>query len=471
MATVVNDRDIQLESISPRVAGVTLAANITVTQDQVDGLGLVLNGTKNITLLSTSQVIQVLTDGSTNPASITLTANVQNLTETPTLTIVPGSGTMSVTPALTAGVFTFTPAQLTSDTITFQISLTDGSDTYTDQMTVMKVYQGSDGLSAILTNEAVTLPSDNLGNVLTYSGAGGAFKVYHGTVDVTNVCTFSIPSGGNPSSLTANINASGSTAGLYIVTAGIPSGTDVVAVTFRATFGTTTIDKVFSIAKAKAGANGTSGGAGANGTRGSVALYVGLGGSTATWSDSTAATAVTSYTGTAPIRLDQVTEYNNSQSFSVTKFFDGTNWQTVNAVINGNLLVTGTVGGNALVANSVDATRIDSRNLTLKDISGNVIFSAGVPIPAGYVALGTNVGGQINSSNVSTFIANATISAAQVGTINANQVSASSLSAITATIGTLRTTSSGARVEISDNVIKVFDSSNVKRVQIGDLSL
>ena len=46
-----------------------------------------------------------------------------------------------------------------------------------------------------------------------------------------------------------------------------------------------------------------------------------------------------------------------------------------------------------------------------------------------------------------------------------------SLSSITSTIGTLRTATSGQRVEIRDNVIKVFDSSNVLRVQIGDLTL
>jgi hypothetical protein len=46
-----------------------------------------------------------------------------------------------------------------------------------------------------------------------------------------------------------------------------------------------------------------------------------------------------------------------------------------------------------------------------------------------------------------------------------------SLSAITATIGTLRTATSGARMEISDNVLKVFDGNGVKRVQLGNLDL
>lgn len=57
------------------------------------------------------------------------------------------------------------------------------------------------------------------------------------------------------------------------------------------------------------------------------------------------------------------------------------------------------------------------------------------------------------------------------GTIDAGKLGVSQLSAITGTIGTLRTATSGGRTELSDNVIKVFDSSNVLRVKIGNLSL
>lgn len=52
-------------------------------------------------------------------------------------------------------------------------------------------------------------------------------------------------------------------------------------------------------------------------------------------------------------------------------------------------------------------------------------------------------------------------------TISADKLNVSSLSAITATIGTLRTRTSGARVEISDNLIQVFDANNRLRVRMG----
>lgn len=53
----------------------------------------------------------------------------------------------------------------------------------------------------------------------------------------------------------------------------------------------------------------------------------------------------------------------------------------------------------------------------------------------------------------------------------ARHLSVDSLSAITATIGTLRTADTGARMEISDNVIKVFDTSGAVRVKLGNLAL
>ena len=50
--------------------------------------------------------------------------------------------------------------------------------------------------------------------------------------------------------------------------------------------------------------------------------------------------------------------------------------------------------------------------------------------------------------------------------IEADAISANSLSAITATIGTLRTATTGARVEIKDNLIEVYDATRL-RVRLG----
>lgn len=344
MAATINPRDIQILGTTPRMVGVGLPPNIVVNPDNVDGLGLVLNGIKRIWISATSQIFQIAKNDTVSPASITLTANVRNLTTTPTLTIVPGSGTMSVIPALTAGIFSFTAEQLTSDTITLRLSLTEDSVTYTDDFTFVKVREGDDSLNGYLTNESHTVPADYLGNVTNYNGASGTFNLLLGTLDARTVSTFAVAPGGNPDGLTVAITASGSNAGNYVVTGGFPANKDTVTITFNATFGTTVFPKVLTLTKSKAGQDGTVG------IRGSRQFYVGLSGSTATWSDVLAASAASADGG--PVLNDQVTQYNNSVGFSQTKFWNGSVWVTVDAVIDGNLLVTGTVGASKVVINA-----------------------------------------------------------------------------------------------------------------------
>lgn len=102
------------------------------------------------------------------------------------------------------------------------------------------------------------------------------------------------------------------------------------------------------------------------------------------------------------------------------------------------------------------------------------------PGPNGFVE-------QFVAGNISTFIANAAIQQAQianlaVGTaqiqdlavtsakivsLDAAKITAASLSAITGTIGLLRTATTGARLEVESNQIRVYDASNVLRVRMG----
>ncbi|MDM9637152.1 TipJ family phage tail tip protein [Acinetobacter nosocomialis] len=56
---------------------------------------------------------------------------------------------------------------------------------------------------------------------------------------------------------------------------------------------------------------------------------------------------------------------------------------------------------------------------------------------------------------------------ASIGYINADRINANSLSALSANIGLLRTSTTGARTEIQDNLITVFDDNNLPRVKIG----
>lgn len=75
--------------------------------------------------------------------------------------------------------------------------------------------------------------------------------------------------------------------------------------------------------------------------------------------------------------------------------------------------------------------------------------------------IGVNLDGQITSANASTYIANAAIGAAQIGSI--------------ALVGTnnfsVKSNTAGARTEMDSRVIKVFDANGVLRVKLGDLTV
>jgi hypothetical protein len=387
MATIVNARDVLLQATTPRVATVTIAPNIEVDQSQVSGLGLIVNGTRLVFLEATTQVFQIAKTGTITPANTTLTALVRNLSSPATLTVV--AGTLGVTPTLTDNQFTITPANMETDVVTLRVTVVENGVTYTDDVTIAKVREGSDSLNVILTNETVTLPADNLGNILNYSGAGGNIKVYQGTNDITSLCSYALAPSGNPSNLTYTL---GATTGAYSVTSGYPASTDSTTLTFRITFGTTTIDKIFQVSKAKGGTNGL---------RGSQTFYVALTGTTATYSDTLATTTATANGG--PILNDVVTQYNNSQGFAQTKFWNGSGWVIVNAVVDGNLLVSGTVGAAAFVANLLNADNVLTRNLTVRDNAGTVILSASQQLGGTYIAdaaiTNAKIGNIIKSNN------------------------------------------------------------------------
>uniref|UniRef100_UPI000A994E52 hypothetical protein n=1 Tax=Tritonibacter mobilis TaxID=379347 RepID=UPI000A994E52 len=56
------------------------------------------------------------------------------------------------------------------------------------------------------------------------------------------------------------------------------------------------------------------------------------------------------------------------------------------------------------------------------------------------------------------------------GAVTAEKIDVNELSAITANIGHFKSAASGERVEIEDDRIRVFDSSDVARVVIGRLT-
>ena len=257
MAAIINPRDILLINSSPRLASITLPSNIVINAVNVDGLPSIIDSTKRLWLSASSLLFQISKSSVVSPSSITITANLRNLTGSPTLSI--SSGSLSISPVLTGGSFVFTETQMLTDTLTFELSLIDGGVTYSDKMTFVKVREGVDALIGALTNMTHSVPSDNSGNVLSYVGASGVFNLWKGASDVRTLASFSVASGGNPNNLSVSIVASGANAGSYSVTGGFPAGVDTAEVTFNAVFGGVTFPLKFTLTKSKQGSTGPQG--------------------------------------------------------------------------------------------------------------------------------------------------------------------------------------------------------------------
>lgn len=125
------------------------------------------------------------------------------------------------------------------------------------------------------------------------------------------------------------------------------------------------------------------------------------------------------------------------------RYVTGTGWTTavpavdISGTIASTQITDGAISTPKLAANAVTAAKIAASTITSNEIASNAVTADKI----------------------------------LAGAVTAAKINVTQLSAITATIGTLRTATTGARTEISDNVIKVYDAANTLRVKIGDLSL
>jgi hypothetical protein len=99
----------------------------------------------------------------------------------------------------------------------------------------------------------------------------------------------------------------------------------------------------------------------------------------------------TDLTTTTHLRIGDTVTLGNSATPTavITKYWSGSGWVSPGVIIDGNLLVNG----------SVSAGKIDTTGLTIKDGSGNVIFSSGVPLDTSRI---TGLGSLATASSVTT---------------------------------------------------------------------
>ena len=147
----------------------------------------------------------------------------------------------------------------------------------------------------------------------------------------------------------------------------------------------------------------------------------------------------------------KVTDLNKNLSGQITTLSNGIDLRVTHAI--------GSLNGKEIVSRinlSPEGTRIDGK---LLHVTGQALFENNI-ITEGMLQANSVSADKIQALSISS-------DKLQADSVTADKLKVNSLDAITATIGTLRTKTSGARVEISDNLIQVFDDNNVLRVRLG----
>ena len=147
----------------------------------------------------------------------------------------------------------------------------------------------------------------------------------------------------------------------------------------------------------------------------------------------------------------KVSDLNKNLSGQITTLSEGIDLRVTHAIDN--------MSGQDIVSRinlSPEGTRIDGK---LLHVTGQALFDNNI-ITEGMLQANSVSADKIQALSISS-------DKLQADSVTADKLKVNSLDAITATIGTLRTKTSGARVEISDNLIRVFDDNNVLRVRLG----
>ena len=167
-------------------------------------------------------------------------------------TLTPPTG-WSTTPPATDG----NPLYVTNGV--FSINGTTGTDTtVTWTAPAVLASDGAEAVAHYLTNEAHVVAADNDGTNYSLTGAGGTHKLFEGLTDQTTTATHSVVGGsGSPHVLAQN----GLTMSIVVATgvytlSGASWTTDQETFTLRANYESDDYDKVYTIAKSKAGGTG-----------------------------------------------------------------------------------------------------------------------------------------------------------------------------------------------------------------------
>ncbi len=200
----------------------------------------------------------------------------------------------------------------------------------------------------------------------------------------------------------------------------------------------------------------TDGADGAAGVRGSQTLYI----YGTSWSDAAADAATT-----GPNVLGDTVTISDGGTYVMVKTWSGSAWVPPGVVIDGNLIVSG----------SVTAAKINANALTIRDAFGNIIFNASAVFNFRDRFAGATTNMPENDATVgANWLTNFVISPGAITSTYINSLAADKISVGVLNGHTITTNNtSGQRITInssSDNALKSYNSSGTLVASIGEAS-
>ena len=128
------------------------------------------------------------------------------------------------------------------------------------------------------------------------------------------------------------------------------------------------------------------------------------------------------------------------------------------AKIQANAITSTKIDTGAVTADKIEAGAITAEKLAADSVTSDAIQAGSVI--GDKIAANTITSGKIASNAVTSF-------QIQAGAVTADKIDVNTLSAITARIGELKTADTGARMELKDNLIRIYDENNVLRIKMG----
>ena len=349
--------------------------------------GSVGTDARGVSLTAGDQSIEYNTNGaSPDPSSTTITATAVNTSGTVYYEFFKNDSSVQNT---TSNTYSYTPqSSFANMPDKMEVQIREGSNSSTilarDIMTVAGLKAGVDAFTIILSNEAHTLPVTT-GGTITFDGSGTDIQVFNGTTQL-NV--------GSSGASTFSVSASGSSVGVggaSTVSSSIRRfanatslSADVGSVTFTITARNEanvqkTFTRIQTLTKSKQGATGSQGaqgnpGADGNdgndGSDGSNAVqpsFFIIDGTTSAPSNS----QFSAVAGRTPITNDVVLMRNGG---AVNAFrYGGSSWAAIGDIIDGDLVVAGSINGDRI--NAASTITVGGNNILLQGGSNRILIS------------------------------------------------------------------------------------------------